>query len=87
MAKGFETHDFYCINCGKKGIPIQRKKGHQHGSLHMKKLFCIYCHEEVNHVECKTLKDVEKFKKNFEKGVYKQDAENSIAYVRSERSW
>ena len=83
----FEQHDFYCINCGHKGIPIQRKKGHQHKNLHMKKLFCIYCQQEVNHIECKTPADVKTFKSNFKKGVYKKDAEDSLTHVRSERSW
>ena len=89
MARGtrsFETHDFYCIRCGRKGIPCQRKKGQQHGKGHFKKLFCIYCGEEINHYECRSLEDVEKFKKNFEKGVYKDEAENSLTYVRAERS-
>ena len=89
MARGvrsYETHDFYCIKCGRKGIPCQRRKGHQHEKGHFKKLFCIYCGEEVNHYECRTLEDVQKFKKNFEEGVYKNDAENSIAHVRTIRS-
>ena len=87
MGKKFETHDFYCMNCGRKGIPLQRKVGHQHSKLHRKKLYCIYCGEEVNHIECRTLSEVEKFKANFAKGVYKKDAKDSIAYVRTERSW
>jgi hypothetical protein len=40
---------------------------------------------EVNHVECKTYADVEEFKENFEKGVYRDEAEESISYVRSGR--
>ena len=31
-----------------------------------------YCNEEVNQYECRSLEDVEKFKKNFNKGVYKE---------------
>lgn len=70
--RSFESHDFYCTNCGNKGIPCQRRRGHQHSRGHLKKLFCIYCNKEVNHYECKNLEDVEKFKKNFNKGVYKE---------------
>lgn len=81
----YEEHDFYCIKCGKKGIPLARKKGFQHEKMHRKKLYCLFCKEEVNHIECRTFADVEEFKKNFEMGVYKDEAEESISYVRSGR--
>lgn len=79
----YEEHDFYCMKCGKKGIPLARKKGFQHGKMHRKKLYCLFCKEEVNHIECRTFADVEEFKENFEMGVYKDEAEESISYVRS----
>lgn len=77
------THDFYCINCGKKGLPVARKQGHQHGRLHMKKLFCLTCKEEVNHVECKNYADVLEFKEKFEQGDYVQAAAESLAHIRN----
>lgn len=79
----FNEHDFYCIKCGHKGIPLSRKQGHQHGRFHRKKLFCIYCQQEVNHIECKNDEDVAEFKRNFENGVYKDEAEESVSYVRT----
>ena len=79
----FNEHDFYCIKCGHKGIPLSRKQGHQHERFHRKKLFCIYCQQEVNHIECKTDEDVAEFKRNFENGVYKDEAEESVSYVRA----
>ena len=81
MARGiraFESHDFYCTKCGRKGIPCQRRRGHQHSRGHLKKLFCLYCNEEVNHYECRNLDDVEKFKRKFEKGVY-QECQNVLS--------
>ena len=45
------TSDFYCTECGKKGIPITRKKGNNKEPGHLKKLFCLTCKKEVNHVE------------------------------------
>ena len=78
-----EMHDFFCLKCGNKGIPIGRKQGFQHGKYHRKKLYCPTCRQEVNHIECKTMDDVEEFKFNFENGVYKDEAEASICYVRS----
>ena len=79
----FNEHDFYCIKCGHKGIPLSRKQGHQHERFHRKKLFCIYCQQGVNHIECKNDEDVAEFKRNFENGVYKDEAEESVSYVRA----
>ena len=79
----FNEHDFYCIKCGHKGIPLSRKQGHQHGRFHRKKLFCIYGQQEVNHIACKNDEDVAEFKRNFENGVYKDEAEESVSYVRT----
>ena len=79
----FNEHDFYCIKCGHKGIPLSRKQGHQHERFQRKKLFCIYCQQEVNHIECKNDEDVAEFKRNFENGVYKDEAEESVSYVRA----
>ena len=81
----YDVHDFYCLKCGKKGIPLSRKHGFQHERFHRKKLYCIFCGEEVNHIECKSAEDVEIFKENFEKGVYQDEAEESISYLRT--SW
>jgi hypothetical protein len=83
----YSEHSFYCIQCGNKGIPLMRKEGFQHGKHHRKKLYCPCCRQEVNHVECKTYDDVIEFKENFENGVYKDEAQASICYVRSERMW
>ena len=83
--RGYAEHSFYCINCGNKGIPLMRKQGFKHEKLHRKKLYCIYCKEEVNHIECKTPEEVEEFKKNFENGVYKDEAKESLDYVRNSR--
>ena len=79
----YKTHEFYCISCGQKGIDLMRKQGYQHEKFHRKKLYCIYCKKEVNHIECKTLEEVEEFKINFENGVYKEEAEESISYISS----
>ena len=72
-----EEHKFYCLLCGREGIPLLRKTGFQRGSLHRKKLYCPYCKVEVNHIEIKTLDEEEKFKEDFKNGVYKDEAEES----------
>lgn len=77
-----ETHDFYCINCGRKGIPVMRKCNHLHAKDHRKKLYCPWCKAEINHVECRSFYDIEKFKEDFANGLYRQEAEESLRYAR-----
>ena len=81
--KSYAEHSFYCLACGNKGIPLARQQSHKHKGMHRKKLYCIHCQTEVNHVECQTLTEVEAFKRNFEKGVYKNEAEESLLACRS----
>ncbi len=87
MARGrnYEEHSFFCLKCGNKGIPVQRKRGFQHADNHRKKLYCIHCKEEVNHIECKTFEDIINFKEDFQNGVYFNEAEESVSFVRSAR--
>ena len=88
MARGnYAEHSFYCINCGNKGIPLMRRQGFKHEGMHRKKLYCITCRQEVNHVECKTPDEVEEFHYNFENGVYKNEAEESISLVGAAHKW
>lgn len=53
MSKNFTLSDFYCTECGKRGIPIARKKGQQREAGHLKKIFCLYCNCKTNHAEVK----------------------------------
>ena len=80
MRRNMVSHEFYCINCGKKGIPLARKRGHQHSSFHRKKLYCIYCQKEVNMVECKNEFEVQEFLENYANGVYEDEAKESLSY-------
>lgn len=45
--------EFYCTRCGSRGIPVQRKIGQEREAGHLKKLFCLKCKQDQNHVECK----------------------------------
>lgn len=47
----FTINTFVCSKCGKKGIPISRKQSKQRESGHLKKLYCVHCREETNHIE------------------------------------
>ena len=78
---------FYCMACGNRGIPIARRKSHQHEKHHRKKIYCLYCKEEINHIECRTAEEIRIFQRNFRKGVYEDEAKASMAYVRNTRLW
>lgn len=45
--------DMYCTCCGKKNIPIPRKRGQEREPGHLKKMYCIHCKKTVNMVEVK----------------------------------
>lgn len=49
--KNILVTDFYCTKCGAKGMPLARKKSKLREAGHMKKIYCIHCKEEVNHIE------------------------------------
>ena len=78
MGKHFEEHSFWCIKCGNRGLPLMRNQGHQHGRFYRKKLYCTTCRTEMNHVECKSLEDIELFKEAFEGGYFKDEAEEPV---------
>ena len=63
---------FFCCKCGKEGIPIQRKQCSQREPGHLKKLYCIFCQEEVNHAEVREIGGytVDDFKLEFELGRF-----------------
>ena len=45
---------FFCTKYGKEGIPLSRKKAKMRNELHLKKIWCIHCKEEVNHLEIRS---------------------------------
>lgn len=65
----FSISEFYCCKCGNKGISLPRREGQNREAGHLKKLYCIKCQEEQNHVEIRehsgdyTLKDFQLEKK------------------------
>lgn len=67
--------EFYCTKCGRRGVPISRRIGHQREAGHLKKLYCIYCKEEVNHAEVRPFGEYnyEDFQKEFKLGRFLED--------------
>ena len=76
---------FYCLHCGKQGIPIPRNRGHQREKFHRKRMYCPHCKLDVNHLECRNDEDAFNFKIDFEEGKYIQEAKESINFLLKER--
>lgn len=74
--------EFYCTQCGKRGIPVWRKVGSEREAGHLKKLWCIYCNKETNHVECKpfTHYEYEDFLTEFEYKNFTETGERKQSY-------
>lgn len=51
----FRFSNFYCTECGCKGIDIVRKAGKEREPGHLKKLYCFNCEKENNMVEIKSI--------------------------------
>lgn len=86
MAKNV-THDFYCIHCGQRGIPISRQVGKLREKDHIKNLYCIYCKKATRHLEVYNDIEAKEFKENFIKGVYMDDAKGDQASCGVSRIW
>ena len=74
----YEQSDFYCINCGQKGIPCLRPQARRRERCHRKKLYCPHCGYTINHIECRTDEDVYDFKEAFDNGEFQEEARISI---------
>lgn len=63
-------HKFFCLKCGREGIPVYRAGNQLREKFHKKKLYCIYCKQEVNHIEIRNPKEEAEFKEKFENGEF-----------------
>jgi len=80
----YETHDFYCINCGKKALNLMRTNGRMRKVGHLKKLYCYNCKAVCNCYEVRDERDLNKFKTKFNNGDFKDLAEESLAFCEGE---
>lgn len=76
-----ESH-FSCTRCGQIGIPISRKKNKSRESGHLKKLWCLNCKAETNHVEWKpyTHYDYSDFYLEYTQGNFDKDGNRIMSY-------
>lgn len=72
--------EFWCISCGKKGIPIMRDRGRQRTEGHRKKLYCVHCRVTINHIETRNAEEARRFREEFEAGKFAEEAAESIAF-------
>lgn len=88
----YNFSDFYCTQCSCKSVPIVRKAGQQRETGHLKKLYCLHCQKETNHVEIRypskyTLDDfwIEFTHNNFTKeGTRKEPWRQFVSKIRQE---
>lgn len=83
----YESHDFYCLNCGKKTIPLSPNYGFKHAKGHRKRLYCPWCKQECNAIEITNLDEKEEFERKFAEGAYKDEAKESCAFSRATSKW
>lgn len=71
----------FCTNCGKENISIWRT-GNAREAGHLKKLWCPWCQEEHNAVECKefTKYDVSDFNFEYNNGNFDKNGNRKMTY-------
>ena len=76
------SSDFYCTECGNRCIPITRRRGAEREAGHLKRIFCLHCKEEWNHVECKPFShyDYNDFLTEFNYNNFDEEGNRKISY-------
>lgn len=82
MSRALANSEFYCTQCGNRGIDIARIKGKEREAGHLKKIFCLSCKYETNHVECKpyTKYDYKDFLIEFKTNNFNEDGTRKHPY-------
>lgn len=79
--RNYSESVFYCLNCGMENMHIYRNNGRLKERGHRKKLYCPWCKTEGNHIECRNELEEQDFLKAFKKGLFAEEAQNSISYI------
>ena len=77
---------FWCISCGKQGIPLMRSSSKRHAPGHRKKLYCVNCRTVINHIETRGPEEARQFREDFQAGKYKEEAQESIRYTKEHKN-
>lgn len=72
----------YCTQCGNEGIDIPRSPNQQREGGHLKKIYCLHCRSEQNHVEIRPFGEYkyEDFLLEFENGNFNKEGERILPY-------
>ena len=79
----YSMSEMYCTKCGKKGFDIARKPSRLREPGHLKKLYCVYCNEERNHVEIREIYsdyNLEDFKLEMQYGNFDEEGNRKEPY-------
>ena len=82
MAKGgrnFNFSSFYCPNCGQKAMDLPRPRSLTRQAFHRKKLYCPWCKETYNCIECRNEMEKQDFIMDWEEGLYAGEAQAILA--------
>lgn len=74
MGQSVEYHSFYCPKCGQKTMVLPRKKSLNKGAFHRKKLYCPWCKQIFNNIECRNEEEIFLFKEKFLNGEFAEEA-------------
>lgn len=80
-----EQHKLFCLKCGKEAIPIFRKKGRNRAKGHLKKMYCPWCKDYMNHYEARNEQEEKEFLEKFAAGEFEELAKVSEEYIESKR--
>lgn len=69
----FDFSSFYCPACGKKSMDLPRPRSMIRQGFHRKKLYCPWCKETYNCIECRNEIEKREFLENWEAGMYVEE--------------
>ena len=74
--------EFYCVLCGRRGLPVVRRQGAMREAGHLKKLYCLNCGIQTNHAEVRpyTKYDYEDFKIEYEYQNFDEEGNRKRTY-------
>jgi predicted RNA-binding Zn-ribbon protein involved in translation (DUF1610 family) len=73
-SNNFQMSSFYCPKCGKKAMDLPRPRSLVRQAFHRKKLYCPWCKETYNCIECRDEWERRIFIEDWEAGLYANEA-------------
>ena len=71
----FDFSSFYCPKCGKKAMDLPRQRSLTRQAFHRKKLYCPWCQDTYNCIECHNEIERQYFIEDWEAGEYEAEAQ------------